>query len=704
MDESNECGFAALTLCALSGLGGVGKTTLATEFAYKYQQFYDFVYWMDGGTKRDFIFSCESLLKRFGVSTSKQQEDNEHVYFLKVIHLLNRALSTSGQQWLLIVDNIEEPEFVADFAPSRGHILYTSRNRDWPKKLEIDVFKPEESVAYLLQMTQKMTCFDKSPEAAMALAIELEHLPLALAQAVAYINMQRLPSFMEYLVHYQASQAELLAKKQIQSSLNGKYGREAIVMTTWNTTMQHMSAETQQFMRYISYVNPSNIQLKLFDELDSLEDTTTQLNEYSMIKIDESKIGLGKIASLHHLVQLVERLNHKKERKTGHLIDSLLLNWICFWNKKGEENGLIPGRVAGKYSSNLTALNALAIFSNSHVLCIRNHIEKLIEKGEGYDRLIENWKTLDSLINVRKKMFAAIICMLKVSGCKLPEFLNKGTLLSLSTMKETSDYLDQKYPKGIKHKSYEGKPKFQWAAPNGVIKTFRELHVDGSQGNCGFIAIGIDRKEAIQLLIANAEDELTQQFIAPEIRALITTPEEDSLLPPILQSLRTYFYHERNALVEQLEVKRSVLNESLGLVGEEALTFEEMHEYLNLCQDHYTLVQLFNENFVRLQQINRDMEAFSPTAEQLKAFVKYEFELKNGYLSYFRGGGGALEAIARLRNIEVTILEGDVDLTQTLYVPSGDDSNHIYFLHHVGGVDASGRIFLNHFNLLEDVT
>lgn len=486
MDESNEYGFATLTLCALSGLGGVGKTTLATEFAYKYQQFYDFVYWMEGGTKKDFIFSCESLLKRFNVSISKQKEDGEHAYFFKVINLLNRTLSTSEQQWLLIVDNIEEPELVADFAPSRGHVLYTSRNRDWLKKLEIDVFKPWESVAYLLQMTQKMTCFDKSPEEAMTLAIELEHLPLALAQAVAYINMQRLSSFAEYLAHYQASQAELLARKQIQSSLNGKYGREAIVMTTWNTTMQHMSVETQQFMRYIAYVNPSNIQLKLFDELDSLNDITTQLNEYSMIKIDESKIGLGKIVSLHRLVQSVERLNHKKERKTDHLIDSLLHNWIDSWNKKGEKNGLIPGRVSGKYSSDLTALNALAIFSSSHVLSIKNHIEELIEKGEGYDRLMEKWKTLDSLINMRRKMFAAIICMLKVSGCKLPEFLNKGTLLSSSTMKEVSAYFYQKYPKGIKYKSCEEKTKFYWTAPNGVRKIFRELHVDDSQGNCGF--------------------------------------------------------------------------------------------------------------------------------------------------------------------------------------------------------------------------
>ena len=61
MNEDEIRHFSTLTLCTLSGLGGVGKTTLVTEFAYKYRRFYQFICWLDASTKKDFFISCISL-------------------------------------------------------------------------------------------------------------------------------------------------------------------------------------------------------------------------------------------------------------------------------------------------------------------------------------------------------------------------------------------------------------------------------------------------------------------------------------------------------------------------------------------------------------------------------------------------------------------------------------------------------------------
>ena len=254
-------------------------------------------------------------------------------------------------------------------------------------------------------------------------------------------------------------------------------------------------------------------------------------------------------------------------------------------------------------------------------------------------------------------------------------------------------------------------PLFKWYDSKvGCERIFRQLEVDGSQGNCGFTAIGIDRENAISLLEQNAEDEQTRKLIAPEIKALVTEPQDTAReesymqgLPPILQALRQRFHHEYGDLVVQLESQRADLNESLELEGEAAFTFEQMQAHLNENLERYDWGNAFLHDFIRLRQIDTEMEEFLPSAQQLIAFVRYEFGDRHGYLSYFGDGGGALEAIARLRGIEITVLVGADKLTQTLYVKPNADNPHKYFLHHVGGVDSKGRGFLNHFNLLEEI-
>lgn len=245
---------------------------------------------------------------------------------------------------------------------------------------------------------------------------------------------------------------------------------------------------------------------------------------------------------------------------------------------------------------------------------------------------------------------------------------------------------------------------FYWIDQQGSRRTFRESLVDGSKRDCGFISIGMDRQEAIDLLIRNATNEETQKFIAPEVMALIALEEITDTFPAILQELQRSFSIERNALVEQLEVQRAQLNKNLGLTTEAGHTLESMCLYIEEHQTEYPWYEAFNANMERLEEINREMENFIPSKKQLEAFVQYEFgEPRRGFLSYFRNGGGTLEAIARLRGIEITVLTGESDLTQTLYVPPMPDNLHKYFLRHTGYEDENERVILNHFNLLEEI-
>jgi hypothetical protein len=423
--------YATLTLCAranpqevtLSGLGGVGKTTLATEFAHKYGMFYDLVYWITGGSREELLRSYLSLLKLLEIPIPEQRGERDENYSARIVRLINENLPKYHKHYLLVVDNIEDPALVADLSPPQGHVLYTSRNNDWMRQLDIDVLKREESIALLLQLTGlSPSLTDQAGE----LAEELGDLPLALAQAAAYIKQQRLSTFEAYLDIYRTSQAILLSRQQIQSSLNGKYGREAIVMTTWNTTMQKLSTDAQQLMEYFAYVKSDSIPIKPFEEIENYERMIDNLVSYSMIKREKHDS-----ISVHRLVQLVERIDHQKNHRDLAVLNELLDKWLRFWAMQNEKHGLGTQFTKDFFSSplfrdqntrsDIMKINGLYLLCAPHIKCMKSYIQDLRVRENDCSHLMENWETLNSFMEVRSQMYAMLLVVLKKMGRVPPE-------------------------------------------------------------------------------------------------------------------------------------------------------------------------------------------------------------------------------------------------------------------------------------------
>ncbi|MGH3940011.1 MAG: hypothetical protein ACRDTG_15545 [Pseudonocardiaceae bacterium] len=113
------------------------------------------------------------------------------------------------KRWLLIYDNAEDPRFLAPFLPGgSGQMLITSRNPHWDElaaTVPVDLFEPEESIHLLVQRVPALS----APDAAWV-AATLDNLPLALAQAAAYLAETGL-SAEEYLRLLDTRAAELLA-------------------------------------------------------------------------------------------------------------------------------------------------------------------------------------------------------------------------------------------------------------------------------------------------------------------------------------------------------------------------------------------------------------------------------------------------------------------------------------------------------------
>jgi hypothetical protein len=164
---------------ALHGAGGVGKTQLAVEYAHRFANDYDVVWWVAA----EELGSIGEQLLALAVAKGLVSPDTE----MSVAMNLLRGDLRARKGWLLIFDNAEDPAALREWLPSGpGVVIITSRNPGWGEVAEpvaVDVFSRPESVSLIRSQLRTMSTDD-----AWALARTLGDLPLALAQAIGLIS------------------------------------------------------------------------------------------------------------------------------------------------------------------------------------------------------------------------------------------------------------------------------------------------------------------------------------------------------------------------------------------------------------------------------------------------------------------------------------------------------------------------------------
>ena len=208
---------------ALHGLGGVGKTQIALEYAYQHALEYSAVFWIEAETEESIISSLLRIAETLQVPGHDDKDQQ------RVIAAVQRWL-ISHKQWLLIWDNVEDFALLDRFLPTTrsGAILLTTRRQalgTLTRGLELLPMEQEEGVLFLLRRAKVLFPEATSEQVrqfarqeptqyaeAVELVIELGGLPLALDQAGAYLEETRC-GLSAYLDLFRSEHAALLRRR-----------------------------------------------------------------------------------------------------------------------------------------------------------------------------------------------------------------------------------------------------------------------------------------------------------------------------------------------------------------------------------------------------------------------------------------------------------------------------------------------------------
>jgi tetratricopeptide (TPR) repeat protein/DNA-binding XRE family transcriptional regulator len=307
---------------ALSGLGGIGKTQLAIEYAYRYREEYRAIFWVRAASYDTLISDYVALAKLVELPGSDNQDQTQ------IVAAAKRWL-THHKNWLLILDNADELSLIVDFIPegNSGHLLLTTRSQatgQIAQSFLVDTMKPEEACLLLLRRAKQLlpgASLDAAPqpaqEAALAIAQELGGLPLALDQAGAYIEETGC-SLQEYLALFRRRRMYFL---QRQSEAPSAYPHT--VASTWSLAFQKIEAANPaaaELLHLLAFLDPDAIPETLFTEaaptlgpvLEPIAADTLLWNEaiqtlrrFSLIKRNPETKQL----TIHRLVQAILKEN-----------------------------------------------------------------------------------------------------------------------------------------------------------------------------------------------------------------------------------------------------------------------------------------------------------------------------------------------------------------------------------------------------------
>jgi tetratricopeptide (TPR) repeat protein len=303
---------------ALSGLGGVGKTQVALEYAYRHAQDYQAIFWARAESRDALVVGFVEIAQTLSLP---EREEGDQAVIVNAV----KGWFSQHPNWLLILDNADEFAFLPEVlpAPLQGHLLLTTRAQalgGLASRLEVEPLDLDTGPLLLLRRAGLLALDAPLAQAeqtdwqvAIQLSEELGGLPLALDQAGAYLEETQC-GLQQYLDLFRSHRMELLRRRGGVLT-----DHPDSVATTWSLSfaqVEQQSALAADLLRLCAWLHPDAIPEELFlqgaahlgPQLAVLETNSLVFNQalaviqrYSLVRRNSREHTLW----IHRLVQAV---------------------------------------------------------------------------------------------------------------------------------------------------------------------------------------------------------------------------------------------------------------------------------------------------------------------------------------------------------------------------------------------------------------
>jgi tetratricopeptide (TPR) repeat protein len=324
---------SAVTGWVLHGLGGIGKTQLAIEYAWSHQADYSALLFARADDRGTLNASLSALASAKVLDLAEKEAREDEVKIDAVLKWLD---ADRNQPWLLILDNVDDKEAVRAVVDlmaqvNGGHVIVTARAANFPVPLqtfELGVLDDLAASAFLMDRTRgKRAPAPDDAAQAGELAHELGGLALGLEQAGAYIAKQRI-GFARYLKLWNDNRDKALAWSDAIMT-----GTEKTLATTWVTSVAQLSADSRRLLDRLAFFAPDPVPDSLLDvavpgeaaDYDAYE-ARAGLYAYSLASQAKGKRGVARGFVVHRLVQDFARRAIMERRRSKTLRGAL--KWV----------------------------------------------------------------------------------------------------------------------------------------------------------------------------------------------------------------------------------------------------------------------------------------------------------------------------------------------------------------------------------------
>jgi hypothetical protein len=298
-------GTTAIVSKALYGMGGIGKTRAAVEYAWTYRVDYTALLFAQADSPEELRRNLAGLAGPLLLAEREAAEEEVR---------LNAVLAWLGANpgWLLILDNIDASPSVAEVDRlmgrlAGGHVILTSRLDGFARQvepLELDVLSLDAASSFLLEATDTRRHKAADDDAgARDLADKLGRLALALEQAAATIDKLRC-GFRRYLEIWRSNRERLVGWARPEIT-----GYHHAVAATWQTSVDQLSEAGRRLLERLAFLAPDPVPMFLLDvaipeaKIEDLHEALADLTAVSLATQETERERF----SVHRLVQDVTR-------------------------------------------------------------------------------------------------------------------------------------------------------------------------------------------------------------------------------------------------------------------------------------------------------------------------------------------------------------------------------------------------------------